>query len=272
MKSNILLQGEIGTGKTRSLITLLPEYIVEGGEICEGAGLEPFLITMEPGVDATLGSNLCGRSSTTPIHYHYIAPALVPWRTVRQYALMANTTNLDQLLKQTDPGKSNYRQFLELFATCANFTCDACGQEFGDVAEWADERAICLDSLTGLSTTAMQLVVGGKPIRSLPEYGAAMEFIEGFMRLFWGNTHCSAILLSHIDREVNPLIGFTTITAHTIGQKLAPKLAKMPDEIILAEHANGKYTWTVEETGYVLKHRRLKPGKLAPDFTQLFRP
>jgi hypothetical protein len=272
MKSNILLQGEIGSGKTRSLITLLPEYITEDGQVKRGAGLAPFLITMEPNAVATLGRNLCGQESRAqpPIHHHYIAPAIVPWATVRQYALMANTTSLDMLLKQTDPGKSNYRQYLELMSVCANFTCDGCGDSYGDVGEWDETHAICLDSLTGLSTTAMQLMVGGKPIRSLPEYGAAMEFVEAFMRLFWGNTRCSAILLSHIDREISPLTGLSIITVHTIGQKLAPKLAKIPDEIILATHDKGRYTWTVEEEGYALKHRRLSPGTLPPDFSQIF--
>jgi hypothetical protein len=270
MKANVLLQGEIGTGKTRSLITLLPEYIDEHGEIHEGAGLAPFLISMEPNIAATLALNLCDGKFSQPIHYHYIAPAVVPWQTVRNYVLFANTNNIDSLVKLTDPGKSQYRQFLELFNTCAAFTCDGCGENFGDVGEWDDTRAICLDSLTGLSTTAMQLVVGGKPIRSLPEYGAAMEFIESFMRLFWGNTQCSAILLAHIDREISPLTGLSTLTTHTIGQKLAPKLAKLPDEVILAQHERGHYTWTVEQEGHELKHRRLKTGTLTPDFRQLF--
>lgn len=271
MKANVLLQGEIGTGKTRSLITLLPEYLDERGECHQGAGLETFLISMEPGSAATLGPNLCqGRGLHNALHWHYIPPATVPWATVRNYVTFANTNNIDSLLKLTDPGKIHYRQLLDVFATCANFTCDGCGEAFGDVAEWDEARAICLDSLTGLSTTAMQLVVGGKPIRTLPEYGAAMEFIESFMRLFWGNTRCSAILLAHIDREISPLTGLSTITTHTIGQKLAPKLAKMPDEVILAQHINSQYTWTTELEGYELKHRRLPPSILAPDFTQLF--
>jgi hypothetical protein len=42
------------------------------------------------------------------------------------------------------------------------------------------KTAIGLDSLTGLTTVARQLVVGGKPILSRPEYNPIMNMIENF--------------------------------------------------------------------------------------------
>lgn len=273
MKSNVLLEGEVGTGKTRALITLLPEYIDERGKTQRGAGLHPFLISMEPGAEATLGPNLCGTpgAPSPAIHLHYIAPAKIDWQTISNYVRLANTVPLDALLKQTDPARNQYRQFMELFSVCQDFVCDNCGESFGDVGEWGEDRAAALDGLTGLTTAAVQNLVGGKPIRSLPEIGTIMEFIEGFMKLWWGNTRCTAILLAHVDREVSPLTGQSIITAHTIGQKLAPRLVKMPDEVIVAQRSDDTYTWSTAAHGIELKRRRLpRADDLAPDFAQLF--
>lgn len=270
MKSNILLMGDVGSGKTTSLITLLPEYKDPAtGCLLPGAGLETFLIALEPGWEATpLGAHPCSAG----LHAHYIAQAKVPWDTLRKYAMLASSMGMDQLVKMADPGRSQYTQFSQVFDTCKSFVCDRCGEDFGDVAEWTDSRAIALDTLTGLSAVAMSAVVGGKPIKSLPEYGFAMDFIEGFLKLFWGNTACSAVLTAHTDREVSPLTGLSTITANTIGQKLAPKLVKIPDEVVVARHEKGRYLWSTIEDGVVLKHRRLpESDSLPPTFAQIFK-
>lgn len=269
MKSNILLMGEIGTGKTRSLLTLLPEFLdPHTGNVERGAGLETFLIALEPGYEAVFGSNSCAQG----LHAHYVRQAAPDWKTMRKYASLAATMSMDALVKLADPGKSRYTQFMEVFAICESFVCDSCSRDFGDVSDWDNTRAICLDSLTGISSVAMSAVVGGKPIKSLPEYGFAMDFIEGFFKLFWGATQCNAICLAHIDREVNPVSGLSGITAHTLGQKLAPKLVKIPDEVILAEHDKGRYTWSTIADGVILKRRRLpESASLQPTFAQLFR-
>jgi hypothetical protein len=105
-----------------------------------------------------------------------------------KYAKLLNTLSLDKVLETTDPDKPKYRQFLEVFETMADFTCDLCGENFGPVDEWPEDAAIGLDSLTGLTTVARQLVVGGKPILSRPEYNPIMNMIENFLMLFWGKT------------------------------------------------------------------------------------
>lgn len=271
MKSNVLLEGDLGTGKTSSLITLQKTYIDHSGATKAGAGLDTFLISMESGAEAVLSQNFC---DTHPdgLHIHYIPPTAVPWATVREYVKLANQLPLDNLLKTADPNKRHYQQLMELYSVCQNFTCDRCNRDFGDVGEWDDSRAVALDGLTSLTTAAIQNLVGGKPIRSLPEIGTIMDFIESFMRLFWGNTKCTAVLLAHVDREVSPLTGMSTLTAHTIGQKLAPRLTKMADEVIVSlVNDNQQYRWSTAASGVELKHRRLPlSDSLAPNFAQLF--
>jgi hypothetical protein len=276
MKANILIQGDIGTGKTTAFRTLLPEYFDDKGEAVDGLGLSRVgVITLEPGIEAALGPNLCNSipKGMDGIHVHNIPPLDIGWDIMVKYAKLLNTLSLDKVLETTDPDKPKYRQFLEVFETMADFTCDLCGENFGPVDEWPEDSAIGLDSLTGLTTVARQLVVGGKPILSRPEYNPIMNMIENFCMLFWGKTACWAIITAHIDREVSPLTGQTSITAHTIGQKLAPRLVKMPDEIILSEVDNrGRVTWSTVTPGSITKRRRLpRSSDLPPTFAQFYK-
>lgn len=276
MKSNVLIEGDIGTGKTTSFRTLLPTFLAEidtAGTLGEfhGYGLSRVgIVSLEPNIDAALGPNLCsGRLKGAGIHVHNIPPLDVDWAVIRKYAILLNTMSLDKVLETTDPDKSKYRQFLDVFDTLADFTCDLCGENFGPVDEWTSDMAIGLDSLTGLTTVARQLVVGGKPILSRPEYNPVMNMIENMLMLFWGKTACWAILTAHIDREVSPLTGQTSVTAHTIGQKLAPRIVKMPDEIILSEvDERGRVTWSTVTPGTITKRRRLpRASGLDPSFS-----
>lgn len=271
MKTNILLQGEIGSGKTRSLITLLPEYIDEDGTVCRGAGQRVALVSLEPGAERTLGKNLCNQLNGDGIHLVYIQPLAITWDQFGQFARLLNAAPLDKALEQGDPNKRRCTQFLDVMNTLASFTCQRCGLEVGDIAELDDTWTVALDGMTGLTTVARHLCVGLKPILSRPEYNPVMSMVEGFCQLFWGSTCCNAILLSHIDREVNPITGTSSITLHTLGQKLAPRIVKMPDEVILAEYAERKYTWATDVPGMILKHRALPASaELRPDFSQLF--
>jgi hypothetical protein len=270
-KTNVLLQGEIGSGKTFSLRTLLPEYVNTDGEVRRGAGQHVALVSLESGAERTLGENMCSATHRDGIHLVYIQPLAITWDQFGQFARLLNAAPLDKALEQGDPNKRRCTQFLDLMSTLTAFTCQRCGREVGDVAELGPEWTVALDGMTGLTTVARHLCVGLKPILSRPEYNPVMSMVEGFCQLFWGSTHCNAVILSHIDREVNPTTGLSSITLHTLGQKLAPRIVKMPDEIVLAEYSEDDYIWATNVPGMILKHRSLPASaKLTPDFSQLF--
>jgi hypothetical protein len=272
MKANILLQGEINTGKTRCLMTLLANYEDEQGEIHEGAALTPFLISMEPGAAATLGRNLCPLGG---IHHHYIPPGQITWTQSRNYVKIASTVSYENLLKITDPDRSKYTQLLDLYSTCADFICDGCSEEFGPIDEWGEDRAVALDGLTGLTKAARMMWLGARPVIGKNDYQPIQGFIEGFLENFWSGTKCSAILIAHTDRRENELTGISEITINTAGPALVRKLVIKPDEIITTERGErGHYQWNTLSTGNTVnKHRRLpESATLAPDFRQIFSP
>lgn len=269
-KSNILLQGDIGVGKSRALITLLPEYVDEHGTVHRGAGQHVALIGIEPNAEASLGRNMCDHIAGG-IHYKYIPTMGITWVEYRNWMSIINNMPIEKALSIDDPNRRKCRQLLDVIDACGDFTCDRCGEDLGDMGEWEEDWTACLDGLTGLTTIAKHLCVGLKPILSRPDYNPVMGAVENFLDLFWGATKCNTVLLSHVDREVSPHTGVSSITIHTIGQKLAPRLLKKPDEIITATYDEGQYFWHTELPGTITKTRRMPRGvDLRPDFTQLF--
>jgi hypothetical protein len=270
VKTNVIVQGLPGSGKTQSILTLLPEYADTDGVVRKGAGLETFVISMEPGHQAIFGPHGCKQG----LHVHYHFPTNVTWDTISSFVRILQNDSVADAISRTDPKKSSYTGFMELFAICKNFTCDACGEEFGDASEWAPERAIVMDSLSPLCTMVMQCVVGGKPVPSKPEYFAAIGFLLSFLRLFFGQTKCSAIATAHMDREVDPITGSIGTTLDVIGQRAAPHIRKMPDELVTAYCEDGRYYWSNEPSmaSGITKRRALPlSSTLAPDFSQIFK-
>lgn len=272
-KSNVLIQGDIGTGKSRSLITLLPEYVDESGKTHRGAGQRVALLGIEPNAEASLGeANLCQSADSFGVHYHYIPTMGISWQEYRNWMSIVNNMPIEKALSIDDPNRKKCRQLLDVIDSCAAFVCDRCGAELGDMGEWGEDWTAALDGLTGLTTIAKHLCVGLKPILSRPDYNPVMGAVENFLELWWGATKCNTVLLSHVDREVSPHTGLSSITIHTIGQKLAPRLVKKPDEIITATYDEGQYRWHTELPGTITKCRRMPRGiDFAPDFTQLFK-
>ncbi len=266
-KSNIIIQGDVNTGKSRSLITLLPEYTDERGRLHKGAGQRVALIGIEANAEVALGPNLCSHGHG--IHYHYIPTIAITWHEYKNWMSIINSMNIEKALQIDDPNRRKCRQLLDVIDSCNAFTCDICGEDFGDMGEWGDDWTACLDGLTGLTTIARHLCVGMKPILSRPDYNPVMGAVENFLDLWWGATRCNTVLLSHVDREVSPITGTTSITIHTIGQKLAPRLVKKPDEIITTTYDEGRYHWHTELPGQITKTRRMPRGvDFEPDFSR----
>lgn len=271
MKTNTIIQGFIGSGKTRSLLTLLPEYEDEVGKVRKGAGLTLLNIALEPGYQHVFGKHGCDAG----LHSHYHFAQSVDWDTIGSYVRLLNTLSLKDVVEMADPKKRNYTGFQELFNVCKDFTCDHCGEAFGPINELDDRFAISFDSLSPLSVLVQQAVCGGKPVPSKPEYFAMLGFALSFLRLLFQSTKASVILTAHIDRELDPVTGESTLTLDTIGQRLVKQIVKMPDELVTAYYEDGHYYWSNQpgRTGQVVKRRALPSSDaLLPDFRQIFHP
>ncbi len=258
MKYNILLVGPVGTGKTYSTHTFIE------------AGKELFILSTEPGIETILGEWGKLGIDMSKVHYTKVMPASIGWDVLIEEAERTNLLTMTQLQNTQSPNKSEFKQFIDVYGALANFT-DQHGEEFGAVDEWDDSRVIMIDGLSGLSRMALHLVVGSKPIKTLPEWGCAMGNLQNLIEKLCDDTKCTFVLVSHVERQKDELTGGTHLTLSTLGNKLAPELVKLPDEIIYTKREGGKFRWSTIESGIDLKSRRLPwSDDIEPTFVQMF--
>lgn len=252
--SNTLLVGATGSGKTHAIRTLID------------AGITPFILFTEPGM-RTISDLPCDK-----LHYKYIPPATVSWDDLLANQKKINTMSFKALTQLGDMDKQKYAQFLEVTSTMNDFVCDRCGEHFGDVAKWGTDRAIVLDSLSGLNTMALQMVVGAKPVKAIGDWGVAMDNLEQFLNTMTTNTQCHFVMTAHLEREHDEISGGVHLMASTLGKKLAPKIPRNFDDVVLCNNREAVFSWATAGINVDLKWRNLPAGKeLKPSFVPLIK-
>lgn len=251
---NVFLLGPTGTGKTHALRTLID------------AGITPFIIFTEPGYEVLedIPPEQC--------HWKYVPPATSGWASLLDNAKKINQLGYDSLSKMSGINKSEYQQFLEVVVTLSNFVCDRDGENYGDVAEWGPDRAIVVDSLSGLSQMAMDLVVGSKPTKAMPDWMVAQDNLQRLIDKLTNDTRCHFVMTAHIEPEKDEITGGTQLMASTLGRKLAPKLPRNFSDVILCRREESKFFWSTANNRADLKARNVAwSDNLEPSFVPLIK-
>lgn len=253
---NVLLMGPAGTGKTYSIGTLVD------------AGLEVFYLGLEPGLEALLGYYTDkGKEVPANLHWHFLAPAQASFSELLDAASKVNMLSLDSLAKMQDTNRQKHNQFIKLLTALNNFPDDRTGETFGPVNEWTPERVLVIDGMTGLNRAAMSLVIGGKPVRSQSDWGIAQDQVERLLRMLVDSCPCHVIVLAHVEREVDQVLGGVKLMVSSLGKALAPKIPPMFSDVILATRQGTKWTWDTANVQADLKTRNLEiRADNAPDF------
>lgn len=255
---NVLLEGPSGTGKTYDIGTLVES----------DPKLEVFVLALESGLESLFGYwKDRGKEIPANLHWHVLAAPKAGFAELLNDAKLINTMNLEGLAKMTDPNKSKHDQYIQLLTALNNFPDDRTGQKFGSVDSWGTNRALVIDGLTGVSNAAMANVVGGKAVRSQSDWGIAQGVIEKLLRNICDGCRCHFILISHVDREIDAVMGGSKIMTSTLGAKLAPKIPAMFSDVILTTRQGDKWTWDTANAMADLKTRNLPiSGSITPDF------
>lgn len=235
----VMLIGDTGGGKTFSIVTLAL------------AGLEVFVIFTENGMAAVrkamevLVPDPGKRSQVeTRIHWHYIKAA--PFDLNAQISMASNMSKLQfqGITQMVDNNKSKYGQIIDVLTAMQDFKDDRTGAKYGPVEKWGPEKVLVIDSLSGLSLMAMHLVIGGKPGTHEGEWGIAMGQIEKLINAMCLSVPTNFVLMSHIERETSAIDLAPRLMASTLGKKLAPKLPRYFDEVIVAYREVDKFFWS----------------------------
>jgi hypothetical protein len=162
-------------------------------------------------------------------------------------------------------GKESMRQFPRLLANLENFHDERTDRDFGDVTSWGSDRALVIDSLSGLSLIAMQHTVGFKPSPHQGEWGIAMSAIEMLLLKLSSDCKCFFVLTSHIEKEPDEITGIAKVTVSTLGRKLAPKIPRFFSEVVRGRKDQaGKFLWSTQDSEADLKNRALPTGNSIP--------
>lgn len=243
---NVLLEGPAGTGKTYSL-----------GTIAE-AGIDLFYIDLESGMESLIGYWADkGKEVPANVHWMRMPKPDAGLDVLIQNAKNINSMSYESLSKMQDPNRMKHNQFVKLLSMLNDFTDERTGESYGSVMQWESDRAIAIDGLTGISRAAMSLVVGGKPTKAQNEWGVAMDQIEILLRMLCDSCRCHFILISHVERETDLILGGSKISPSTLGQKLAPKIPPMFSDVILTVRNVDKWVWDTANPQADLKTRNL---------------
>ncbi len=248
-----LLLGTPGSGKTKAIESLLD------------TGLEVFCIFTEPfdTISATARAN-------PKFHYVYVPAANPGFAALLDSAKKINQMNQKMLAGLSDIAKGNYGQFIKILEALSDFT-DQRGQKYGSADSWDNSRVLVIDSLSGLNIMAMDLVVGGKPVKSQADWGIAMDNLERLINQLTTGITCHFVLTGHIDMDKDELTGRMIHSCATLGKKLAPKLPRFFSDVVKTYREGDKFLWATKDNMIDLKFRLLpNSDKIDPTFKLVY--
>ena len=256
---NVLLEGPTGTGKTYALGTLAD------------SGVELFLLFTESGLETALGYwTDRGLEIPPSVHWHVQGGGSMSFETMAAAADEINRLDYASLAKKQDINRQKYNQYVVLLKDLHDFPDDRTGKKFGDVHTWGPDRCLAVDSMSGLNSAVMSMIVGGKPVISQADWGMAMGQLERLIKELADNCKCHFVLIAHVEREIDMVLGGSKLTISTLGQKLAPKLPPMFSDVILTSREVDKFYWSTANSQADLKARNLGiKDHITPDFKQI---
>lgn len=245
----VMNMGESGSGKTHAIKTFLE------------AGIETFVVSTEPGVNEVLGDTPPDR-----LHWHYISPMPMSWDVLGQQINQLNTMTYKGLSEMLGD-RTAFRQMLDVNNLMKDFKCQRTGKSFGDVSLWGTDRALCFDSMSGLTLMAMNAWLGTKPVLSPSDYNVIQTMLERYINSLCMNLKCFFVLNTHVEKEVDEVAGGVTLMASTLGRKLAPKLPRFFSEVVYSRREGTQFFWSTASTSVATKKRLLPFGdKLVPSY------
>lgn len=256
---NILLMGPAGTGKTHSIGTLVD------------AGIEVFYLGLENGLEVLLGYWVDRGLPVPPnLHWHIVDAPKASFAEMEAMTKLVNELSLEALAKTSDKNRQKYDQMIRIYKCLNDFKCQRDGKSYGCVEDWDSTRALVIDGLTGINTAAMANVIGGRPLRSMPDWQLAQDTVEKMLRKLCDDCKCWFVLLAHTEREVDQVLGGVKLMPSTLGKALAPKLAPMFSDVVLTVREGAKWTWDCSNSMADIKARNLKwASGQDPSFKQI---
>lgn len=241
-----MLVGPVGVGKTAAIATWIE------------AGIKPFAIFTEPSFEV-LGDAKHG-NILKDMEFEYIPPANTSFDDILGSAKLINTLTMKGLSNLDDISKTKHTEFMKLVSVLNDRKVESFGTN----------RVLVIDSMSGLNIMAMNLVVGSKPVKSMADWGIAMDNLERLIQKLCTGLRCHFMLTAHAEMERDEVTGQTFIMAGTLGRKLAPKIPRYFSDVVYVKREGVNFSWSTIEMGADLKARNLPyAAGLKPTFVPI---
>lgn len=256
---NVLLMGPAGTGKTHSIGTLVD------------AGVEVFYFAYEAGAESLLGYwTDVGKPVPPNVHICTVRAATASWSEAADAAKQVNQLSYEMLKKTTDVNRSKYNQYEQFLRSFNDVKVDEDPKSYGCIDTWGTDRAVVIDGLTGMGDSAMKSVIGGKVDRDQKDWGLAQNLVENSLRKLTADCRCHFVLIAHVERETDMVLGGTKLSVSTLGKALPSKIPPMFSDVILTVRLGKEFFWDTENPMADVKSRNLPiAAKNAPTFASI---
>ena len=254
----VLLMGMPGGGKTYALASLLE------------AGMELFVIFTEQGKESLLEACMERGISTEKLHYCRISAGSPGFSSLKRIAKAINRQTQKDLQGAKGLNEKDYSQMIDLIGACENFV-DQHGVSYGNATDWGNDRCLAVDGLSGINTMMMDLVVGAKPIKTIADWGIAMDGEMRFINQCVNSLTAMFVLIAHLELNKDEVDGRIYRYPKLLGNKNTYDFGKhFSDVIVSYDNGGGNFYWSNDEKNMQLKSRNLKRGaKLEPSFIPL---
>lgn len=270
---NVLLMGPSGTGKTFSIGKLVmgPDKVP--------LPLDVFYLGLEPGLESIMGYfidpppfGLGLKQIPENFHWHALQTTMPSMKQMKETADKIGKFDQSGLAKMKDPNRALTNPMIGVYEALNNFVDSGSGKEYGPVDDWLPNRVLVIDSLTELALLEMKMAIGDKPVRDKPDYGLAQGNLMSALHKLTNGCGCHFILLAHVDREVDEVMGGIKLMPHLgIGKAILPDIPRNFSDVILTVREGDKFYWDTANSQADLKTRNLPiKSRLDPDFRQIF--
>lgn len=254
-----IVMGAPGSGKTSALATLLK------------MGFKVYVLFTEQGVGNLLKA--CRREGCTPedmkrLYYAYIPPGGTSFEALAKGAKAVNEAPEFGKMSNDTADRKKYGQLIQCMKLCNNFV-DQHGVDHGGIEAFGPDCVFALDGMSNLARMAMQMTVGAKPVKTLQDWGVAIESLENFENQIT-TIKASFVLLAHVEKETDEVTQKIYITIATLGNKYPLRIGRNYHDVVYAEQKAGVFSWATTARDCQLKGTYLPiVDKLNPDFKPL---
>lgn len=243
----LLILGNSGAGKTSSLATLA------------AAGYRLFICDFDNGLDILMDPKVLAPEHRKNIFYRALQDKLVKVG--------------DKLI----PRATAWQDFMK----CLGDWKEPSGS-LGNITTWGDRDVLVVDSLTFATQRAFDdaLQLGGRlgQRAQIQDYGAALENIEATLEMLYGSAcGCNVVMTAHLMFQGDEMTGTRKALPNVLGQKLAPKVPRFFNNMILAEKSvvGNTVNRRFKTIGtHLVDLKTSKPGsvpaEIPPDLAKLF--